>query len=230
MALIELTDIRKSYRLGMTEVNALSDINLKIEKGEFASLWGPSGSGKTSLLNLMGLIDRPSCGNVRIMDKKVDGEKDHELAQIRNRNIGFIFQTFNLLDVLDALENIMLPLQIQRVQDNQAKSRAMKVLEEVGLAHLANHRPTEMSGGQQQRVAIARALVTNPAIILADEPTANLDSKTGEHIINLMRELNEKSQITFIFSTHDHHLVNSSKRKINILDGRIVEDSFNYEH
>lgn len=224
MALIELKEINKKYLHGKIEVNALSDINISINESEFMSFWGPSGSGKTSLLNIIGLIDKPCSGDVWLMQKRINGEKEYKLASLRNHHIGFVFQDFNLIEVLTALENVMFPLQIRGVSDSIVKEKALMVLEQVGIAHLAKRRPREMSGGQQQRVAIARALVTDPKIILADEPTANLDSHTGEVIVDLMSELNEEKGVTFVFSTHDQRIVDGVKRKIKLEDGRIVED------
>lgn len=224
MPIIELHDITKNHYLGDSEINAVKNADLVIENGEFMSLWGPSGSGKTSLLNIIGLLDRPSSGTLKILDKNISSAKDKELAKIRKENIGYIFQHFNLIDVLNALENVMLPLQIRGVSESKARQGAFAILKELHIDALADHRPKKMSGGQQQRVAIARALVTNPSIVLADEPTANLDSDTGQHIISLMKELNAKKGTTFVFSTHDQNLVKSAHRVVKVKDGDIVGD------
>jgi putative ABC transport system ATP-binding protein len=222
MTLIEMENIKKDYFLGETVVHALKGINLKIDKGEFIAVWGPSGSGKTTLLNLMGAIDDPTEGETAISGKKIHSLSDNERSELRNETIGFIFQGFNLIPVLSALENVMLPLQIMGISGGEAKTRALKRLIEVGLGETLTQRPAKMSGGQQQRVAIARALVTDPSLVIADEPTANLDSETARMIIALMRELNEKEATTFIFSTHDQRLLDQVKRLVRLEDGKIV--------
>jgi putative ABC transport system ATP-binding protein len=223
MALIEMQNIKKDYFLGETVVHALQGIDLQIDKGEFVAVWGPSGSGKTTLLNLIGAIDEPSTGNLAIAGKEVRSLTDNQKSELRNETIGFIFQGFNMVPVLSALENVMLPLQIKGASFREAKSKALNRLEEVGISELAHHRPAKMSGGQQQRVAIARALVNDPSLVIADEPTANLDSETARMIIAIMRELNEKDEITFIFSTHDQRLLGEVKRLVRLEDGRIVD-------
>lgn len=222
MTLIEMENIKKDYFLGETVVHALKGINLKIDKGEFIAVWGPSGSGKTTLLNLMGAIDDPTEGETTISGEKIHSLSDNQRSELRNGTIGFIFQGFNLIPVLSALENVMLPLQIMGISGGEAKARALKRLNEVGLSETLAHRPAKMSGGQQQRVAIARALVTNPSLVIADEPTANLDSETARMIITIMRELNEKEATTFIFSTHDQRLLDQVKRLVRLEDGKIV--------
>lgn len=222
MPLIEMKNITKDYYLGETVVHALRGIDLDIEKGEFVGVWGPSGSGKTTLLNLIGAIDDPTTGELTIAGKNIRLLSDNQKSEHRNETIGFIFQGFNLVPVLSALENVMLPLQIKGMPSVEAKQQALMRLEEVGLSELINNRPAKMSGGQQQRVSIARALVNNPSMVIADEPTANLDSETARHIIELMRDLNEKDGITFIFSTHDQRLLDKVKRLIRLEDGRIV--------
>lgn len=222
MPLIEMRNIKKDYRLGETVVHALRGINLEIEKGEFIGIWGPSGSGKTTLLNLIGAIDDPTEGNLSIGNTDIQSLSDNKRSELRNRTIGFVFQSFNLIPVLSALENVMLPLQIKGMSTKKAKGDALKRLSEVGLREFIHHRPFKMSGGQQQRVAIARALASDPSLIIADEPTANLDSDTARTIIALMRELNENNDITFLFSTHDQRLLNQVKRMIRLEDGRIV--------
>lgn len=222
MPLIEMTDIKKDYHLGETVVHALKGIDLNIDKGEFVAVWGPSGSGKTTLLNLVGAIDEPSTGKLVVEGQEVALLSDNRRTDLRNSSIGFIFQGFNLIPVLSALENVMLPLEIKGTSLSEARSKALKRLDEVGLSDFVSHRPDKMSGGQQQRVAIARALVTGPSIVIADEPTANLDSDTSRSIIGLMRNLNEKEKTTFVFSTHDQRLLDQVKRLIRLEDGKIL--------
>lgn len=226
MALIEMKNIKKDYFLGETVVPALRGVDLQIDKGEFVAIWGPSGSGKTTLLNLIGAIDEPSAGDLAIAGREVRSLSDNQRTELRNDTIGFIFQGFNLIPVLSALENVMLPLQIKGVSSGEAKAKALNRLQEVGLGELIRHRPFKMSGGQQQRVAIARALVNDPSLVIADEPTANLDSETARRIIALMRELNDKEETTFIFSTHDQRLLDQVERLIRLEDGRIVDGGF----
>ncbi len=221
MALIDVKNIEKTYQLGSTRVKALCGIDLQIQAGEFIAIWGPSGSGKTSLLNLIGLIDTPTSGEIYLADERVDVLADDDLARQRNHKIGFIFQNFNLVPVLDALENIMLPLQIRGLGYREAREKALARLQEVGLEEHGKKRPDKMSGGQRQRVAIARALVGDPALVIADEPTANLDSDNSRMIIELMRELNRRDHVTFIFSTHDPRLLEHVDRRIRLEDGRI---------
>jgi putative ABC transport system ATP-binding protein len=223
MTLIEMKNIKKDYFLGETVVHALRGIDLQIETGEFIGIWGPSGSGKTTLLNLIGAIDEPTTGELTIAGREVRLLSDNQCSELRNKNVGFIFQGFNLVPVLSALENVMLPLQIRGASVSEAKNKALERLQEVDLADLAGNRPSKMSGGQQQRVAIARALVTEPSLVIADEPTANLDSETARLIIGLMRKLNEKEHTTFIFSTHDQRLLDRVKRLVRLEDGRIVK-------
>jgi putative ABC transport system ATP-binding protein len=222
--LVTIQSVTKDYKLGEVTVPALRGLDLEIRDGEFAAIWGPSGSGKTSLLNLIGLIDTPSSGRILVEGRNTATLSDDALAELRNHFVGFVFQTFNLIPVLTALENVQLPLQIRGVSNREARSAAGELLERVGLASLAGARPDQMSGGQRQRVAIARALVTSPAIVLADEPTANLDSETGQQIIDLMRELNKHRRVTFLFATHDPKLLDGVSRHICLADGRIVED------
>jgi putative ABC transport system ATP-binding protein len=205
-------------------VEALRGIDLAIRSGEFIAVWGPSGSGKTSLMNILGLIDHPSEGSVAVNGKIVSELSDDELSDFRNRGIGFVFQAFNLLPVLSALENVMLPLQIRGVAPAEARGKALRSLEEVGLGALTGSRPDKMSGGQRQRVAIARALVGDPVIVIADEPTANLDSENSYMIIELMREINVSRHVTFVFTTHDQRLLDSVDRRILLRDGLIEED------
>lgn len=222
MALIEMKNVAKDYYLGETVVHALRGVDLQIDKKEFVAVWGPSGSGKTTLLNLIGAIDDPTAGELTIAGKNVRLLTDDQKSEHRNKTIGFIFQGFNLVPVLSALENVMLPMQIGGASEAEAKQQALMRLEEVGLSDLIYNRPAKMSGGQQQRVSIARALVNNPSMVIADEPTANLDSETARMIIDLMRALNEKEQVTFIFSTHDQRLLDKVRRLVRLEDGKIV--------
>jgi len=223
MLLTEMIDIKKDYFLGETVVHALRGIDLTIDKGEFVAIWGPSGSGKTTLLNLIGAIDQPTSGQFYIEGQEIKRLSDNKRTELRNRSIGFIFQGFNLIPVLSALENVMLPLEIRGASFSKAKEKALWRLDEVGLSDFVSHRPDKMSGGQQQRVAIARALVTGPSLVIADEPTANLDTGTSKKIIGLMRNLNEKEKTTFIFSTHDQRLLDQVKRLIQLEDGKILD-------
>ncbi len=223
MALIETKDIKKDYLLGETVVHALRGVNLTIDRGEFVAIWGPSGSGKTTLLNLIGAIDEPSSGQLLIEDQEVALLSDNRRTELRNGSIGFIFQGFNLIPVLSAVENVMLPLQIKGTSFPEARDRALSRLDEVGLSDFVRNRPDKMSGGQQQRVAIARALVTNPSLVIADEPTANLDSDTSRSIIGLMRSLNEKEKTTFIFSPHAQRVLDRVERLVRLEDGMILD-------
>lgn len=223
-ALIELHSVSKDYALGESRVAALSDINVCIGAGEFTAIWGPSGSGKSTLLNLIGLIDSPSWGKVLINGQDTTSLSDGALTDIRYSTLGFVFQNYNLVPILSAMENVMLPLQIRGESTRLARQRAADLLDAVGLRPLADSRPDKMSGGQRQRVAVARALVTNPGIVLADEPTANLDSHNSQLIIDLMRDLNRSRGVTFIFSTHDPQLLDSVDRQLHMRDGRIIDD------
>lgn len=222
-SIIALNQVSKTYHLGGAEVHALQEIDLNIDPGEFVAVWGPSGSGKTTLMNLIGIIDEPSSGQLTLNGHDISGFSDDEKSELRNLSIGFVFQQFNLIPVLSALENVMLPLQIRRLSQPEARKNAMIRLDQVGLSEFVTHRPDKLSGGQQQRVAIARALVTNPHVIIADEPTANLDSKTAMKVIGLMRKLNTSEGTTFIFSTHDQRLLDNVSRLIHLEDGRILE-------
>ncbi len=221
--MIEIREVEKNYQLGATEVPALRGVNLSVQSGEFLSVWGPSGSGKTTLLNLIGAIDEPTRGQVVLDGQEVGKLTDNQRSELRNRSLGFIFQGFNLVPVLTALENVMLPLQIGGVSTGKARRQAKARLEDVDLTNFASHRPDTLSGGQRQRVAIARALITNPCVVIADEPTANLDSVTALSIIGLMRTLNRKEKTTFLFATHDERLLEQVERRIRLEDGRIVE-------
>jgi putative ABC transport system ATP-binding protein len=224
MNVVRAEHVCKDYRLGEQMVRALDDVSLSIEEGVFLAIAGPSGSGKSTLLNLIGCIDTPSSGSIVIDGRDVSGHSPDELAELRARTIGFIFQTFNLLPVLSAEENVEYPLLQMRELDRAARrERVARMLDVVGLSRFATHRPSQLSGGQRQRVAIARALVTEPRIVLADEPTANLDHKTGEGILALMQRINQKSGTTFIFSTHDKKVMAKANRLIRIEDGRIYQ-------
>jgi putative ABC transport system ATP-binding protein len=226
MALIKVKGLKKDYPLGKTVVHALRGIDLTVEKGELISVVGPSGCGKTTLLNIIGCIDHPTEGVVEIDKVDITSLDDKKLTDLRLYKIGFIFQTFNLIPVLDVKENIEFPLLLMKgkktFSQKEINQRVERLIEEVGLKEYANHKPAELSGGQRQRVAIARALVTNPDIVLADEPTANLDSETGESILAIMRELNEIEKTTFIFSTHNPDVLKYAKRVIRLKDGLIV--------
>ena len=219
---VSVVDVTKEYDLGRTKVPALRGVSLAVEPGEFMAVAGPSGSGKSTLLNLVGCLDRPTAGRVLVGGQDVAALGDDALSDLRARTIGFIFQTFNLIPVLSALENVEFPL-LFRGGRNAGRERALEALAAVGLADFARHRPDELSGGQRQRVAVARALVTDPAIVLADEPTANLDSQTGETIIDLMLDINRRAGTTFIFSTHDPKVMAHAQRVVRLSDGRIVE-------
>jgi len=219
---IQLQSVTKEYMLGKTTVHALRGISLKIEQGEFVALVGPSGSGKSTALHILGALDRPTSGEVWIQDTPVANMSDKQLARLRRERIGFIFQSFNLIPVLSVYGNVEFPLLLMKVPKHERRERVMTTLTQVGLQDRAKHKTEELSGGQRQRVAIARALVTNPSIILSDEPTANLDSKTGAAIIDLMEELNEGNQVTLVFATHDESIVSRAKRIVPILDGQIV--------
>jgi putative ABC transport system ATP-binding protein len=225
MPLIELIAVQKEYRLGLTQVIALKQIDLSIEHGEFIAVWGPSGSGKSTLCNLIGLTDSPTSGTLKLESRDTGSLNDDQRSDMRNKQFGFIFQNFNLIPVLTALDNVALPLQIQGLAGKQSRKQAEKLLAELGLEQHTRHRPNKLSGGQQQRVAIARALITHPALVIADEPTANLDSANAIKIIDIMRETNHRNGTTFIFSTHDQRLLSRVQRKIHLQDGRITADN-----
>lgn len=227
MAIVRLDTVHKIYPLGKTEVHAVKGVTFEIERGDFISIAGPSGSGKSTILNLIGCIDTPTDGTVTIEGTPTSGLTDREITTLRHDVIGFIFQSFNLVPVLNVFENVEFPLLLGKTPPPKTE-RAEYVdflLEEVGLSNWRAHRPNELSGGQRQRVAIARALVTKPRIVLADEPTANLDSKTGEAIIELMKKVNREHDTTFIFSTHDATIVDIADHVIRLHDGEIVENS-----
>jgi putative ABC transport system ATP-binding protein len=223
MAICELERVAKDYGTGQVRVRALSDVDLVVEAGEFTVFSGPSGSGKTTLLNLIGCLDQPTAGAVRIDGVDVSRVGARALAHLRARRIGFVFQSFNLMPVLTAVENVELALQLAKDPRPERRKLAADALGAVGLGDLLHRRPTQLSGGQQQRVAIARALVKSPALIIADEPTANLDSKTGEAIVELMRGMNRDRGVTFLFSTHDPMVMRHARRVVHLADGRIVD-------
>jgi putative ABC transport system ATP-binding protein len=218
---VRVEDVTKEYAMGRTVVKALRGVSLEIARGEFLCIAGPSGSGKTTLLNLIGCLDKPTSGRILIEGQDVSKLSPKELAWVRRRRLGFVFQTFNLVPVLTAYENIELPLLLLGVGAAERRRRVYALLEALGISELAHHRPDEMSGGQQQRVSIARALITEPALVLADEPTANLDSETGKAIIELMHELNKTHGTTFVFSTHAPKVMERASRLIHIRDGII---------
>ncbi len=224
MKVVEIQKLRKTYHFGDTEVHALREVSLEIEEKAFVAVWGPSGSGKSTLCNLMGLLDTPTSGEVLVNGTLASGLTDARRSELRNDAIGFVFQNFNLVPVLTALENVMLPLQIGGVSREAAAKRASKLLDEVDLSDRKGHRPQKMSGGQQQRVAIARALVSDPALVIADEPTANLDTHNANLIIDLMRRINQERGAAFVFSTHDDRLLDRVDRRIHLQDGEVIED------
>lgn len=225
MAVIELKDIVKTYQMGDSIVHALDHVTVSLDAGEFTSIVGPSGSGKSTMMNIIGCLDRPTSGQFFLDGKEIDGYNDDELAGTRNQKIGFVFQNFNLLPRLSALLNVALPLVYAGVPEEERLERARKTLESVGLGDRAGHRPTEMSGGQRQRVAIARALINNPAIIMADEPTGNLDTKSSYEIMDIFRSLNRDGK-TVVMVTHEADIANMTKRIIHMRDGKIVDDEW----
>ena len=225
MTAVRCIDLCKTYRQGEAEIRALDHVSLEIADGGFVCLSAPSGGGKTTLLNAIGGLDRPDSGEIWIAGRRIDELSRGALADIRLRQIGFVFQAFNLIPVLTARENVEFVMQVQGVPAAERESKARAILEEVGLAGLEDRRPADMSGGQQQRVAVARAIVSRPALVLADEPTANLDSTTADGLMELFRELNERHGTTFVIATHDKRVMGYAKRLIRMLDGRIVGDS-----
>ena len=222
--MIKVENVTKDYTVGQTAVHALRGVSLSIEKGEFLSIAGPSGSGKTTLLNLIGCLDKATSGEIYIVGEAVSSKNKKELALLRRRRLGFVFQSFNLIPVLSAYENVSFALSLLGINGTEIKERTYAILEEVGLKGMESRLPGELSGGQQQRVAVARALIKEPDMVLADEPTANLDSDTGREILDLMRALNEKHGSTFVFSTHDQMVMDYARRLVKLHDGEIVAD------
>ena len=224
--MIQVKDVHKSYDLGETFVHALRGVSFSIEEGEFVSIMGPSGSGKSTLMNIVGCLDTPSEGTYLLNDRNVGNLNEEQLAGIRNEQIGFVFQKFQLLPRSSALENVALPLKYASVKQSERLIRAEEVLDKVGLTNRLTHKPTELSGGEQQRVAIARALVNSPSILFADEPTGNLDSKTGNQVLEIFKDLNKRGQ-TIVVITHEREVAKRSQRTITIKDGEIGSDSIN---
>ncbi len=223
--IIEINGLKKIYQQGKVQVHALRGVDLKIEAGEFTAICGPSGSGKTTLLNLIGALDTPSDGHVKVGGKDLAGMKAGELAKLRLNKVGFVFQAYNLVPVLSAWENAEFVMLLQHVPAGERKKRLTELFARVGLEGMEKRRPAELSGGQQQRVAVARAVAAKPELVLADEPTANLDTATGSALLDMMRELNEKQGVTFVFSTHDQRVMDRAKRIIVLEDGKIAEDN-----
>jgi len=227
MSLVELRNVSKIYRLGEEEIRALDDVSLDIGEGEFISIIGPSGSGKSTLMHILGCLDSPTKGTIRLDGVMIENASSRQLAAIRNRKIGFVFQFFNLLPKLTVVQNVELPMIYSGIGSRERRERAMASLAAVDLANRARHRPSQLSGGQQQRVAIARALVNSPSIILADEPTGNLDSKSGEEIMQLLLKLNRERGVTLIIVTHDTRVAAHTQRVIHILDGKVSDSHEN---
>jgi putative ABC transport system ATP-binding protein len=223
MTAVRCVDLCKTYRQGDQDIKALDHLSIEVEEGGFVCLSSPSGGGKTTLLNAIGGLDKPDSGEVYIAGERIDNLSKGDLAELRLHRIGFVFQAFNLIPVLSARENVEFVMQVQGVPAAERRGKSLEILEEVGLQGLEDRLPSEMSGGQQQRVAVARAIVSNPALVLADEPTANLDSKTADELIDLFKHLNEHHGTTFIIATHDQRVMAYAKRLVRMLDGRIVE-------
>lgn len=224
MTTIQLNEVQKDYPLGKTTIHALRGVSLTITNGEFAAIAGPSGCGKTTLLNIVGCIDRPTGGDVRMDDQPLHDLSDREEAALRLHEIGFIFQSFNLIPVLTVEENVEFPAILAGTDARRRREYARQLLDAVGLAEYLRHKPDELSGGQRQRVAIARALINKPSLVIADEPTANLDSETGDRILALMQELNTRDQVTFLFSTHNPEILSYATRVIRLRDGLVAGD------
>jgi putative ABC transport system ATP-binding protein len=224
MNIVELADVKKSYRQGNIEVKALNGVSLSVQKGGFLALAGPSGSGKTTLLNIIGGLDVPDSGRITVDGNILNEMTQSELASLRLHKVGFVFQSYNLVPVLSALENVEFVMLLQGIPPAERRDLAMNILDDVGLEGTYDRRPAELSGGQQQRVAVARAIVSSPSIVLADEPTANLDSKTGKGLLEMMVELNHKKKVTFIFSTHDPMVMDYARRLVLIRDGLVADD------
>ncbi len=225
MPIIRTMDLNKTYEDNGVPVHALRGVSMAIEAGEFTVIAGPSGSGKTTLLNLIGALDKPTAGKIFLEETDLEALSRSKLSELRLRKIGFVFQAYNLIPVLSALENVEFTMMLSGVPEKERRERAMTVLAELGIAELAHKRPNEMSGGQQQRVAVARAIVNQPTLVLADEPTANLDSETGAGLLRLMEQMNHERGITFVFSSHDPQVIERGRRLISLRDGKIVSDS-----
>jgi len=224
MNIVECVDVKKTYRQGKVEVHALKGISLSIDKGGFVALAGPSGSGKTTMLNMIGGLDQADSGRIVVGGNAFENMNPSQIADLRLHNVGFVFQAYNLIPVLSAIENVEFVMLLQGIPSDERRKRAKIILDEVGLEDKYDRRPAELSGGQQQRVAVARAIVSNPSIVLADEPTANLDSVTGNGLLKIMQEMNEKTEVTFIFSTHDNMVMDYARRIIYLRDGQIADD------
>jgi len=224
MNIVECVDVKKTYRQGKLKVRALNGVSLSIEKGGFVALAGPSGSGKTTMLNIIGGLDLADSGSIVVDGNALDTMTQSQLATLRLQKVGFVFQAYNLIPVLSALENVEFVMLLQGVPSAERQELARTILDEVGLAGKYDRRPAELSGGEQQRVAVARAIVSNPSIVLADEPTANLDSKTGKGLLEMMRQLNEQKKATFVFSTHDKMVMDYARRLVLISDGLVADD------
>ncbi len=221
--MIKLTSLTKIYRTNEIETVALENVNLTVDKGEFLSIMGPSGCGKSTLLNIMGLLDAPTSGTIEINSTRTEGMKDRQLAAFRNKTLGFVFQSFHLINSLNVLDNVELPLLYRRVSASERRKLAQEVLEKVGLSHCMRHFPTQLSGGQCQRVAVARAIIGNPEIILADEPTGNLDSKMGAEVMELLHRLNKEDGRTIVMVTHNEEQAKQTSRTVRFFDGRQVQ-------
>ena len=222
MEIIKVDNVHKIYNSSTVAVNALKGVSLSVNKGEFLVIAGESGSGKTTLLNIIGTLDNPSKGGVILEGQDISKKSKGELSDIRLNKLGFVFQAFNLIPVLTAMENIEFTMMLLGIPESVRRQRTLLIMEELGIAELADKKPNQMSGGQQQRVAVARAIVHNPLIVLADEPTANLDSKTGEHLLELMQKMNREKNITFVFSSHDNKVISKASRLITLKDGLIL--------
>jgi putative ABC transport system ATP-binding protein len=222
--IVEFEGVTKVYKQGSVDVHALRGLNLTVNKGEFVAIWGPSGSGKTTALNLIGALDTPTAGHVRLEGKDLGKLSRRQLSAMRRDRIGFVFQTYNLIPVLTAYENAESVMALQGTSAVERKQRVMQLLKDVGLKGMEHRRPHEMSGGQQQRVAIARAIASNPAVVLADEPTANVDSETAEKLLDIMAKLNAEHGITFVFSTHDPRVMKHARRLVGMVDGQVATD------
>jgi putative ABC transport system ATP-binding protein len=223
MSIIQVENVTKTYKIGEVETHALNGVSLEVGKGEFTALVGPSGSGKTTLLQLMGVLDKPDSGSIHINGKDVTNLKANKRADMRKEEIGFIFQFFALVPVLNAYENVELPLLLNGVGAKERKEKALALLHAVGLSDRVNHRPDQLSGGEQQRVAIARALASDPLMVLADEPTANLDTANGQQAMDIMQKLNEETGTAFIFATHDPRVMDYARRVVRMRDGKIID-------